>query len=128
THEGEYIPIEVSYTLGVESGGTFTGSTYVDNYGNLPNQKLVGGSLEVSVNNGAYSAVPQSAYNENNDRLTINLEFMAEAGFAGTDSVAGQHFIFRYKTTVPDSDLGGSAVRTVTQVGTLTVNNGSVSD
>jgi uncharacterized repeat protein (TIGR01451 family)/fimbrial isopeptide formation D2 family protein len=113
--EGEFIPFEASYTFGPAYPGTWAGSTYDDAFGGVTGMVLVPGTLTVTGTFGTV-AVPTGAITTLTPGFRIDLGFLAGPGFFNDANVAGHTVTFNYKTTAPDSVLGGGSRRSVTQL------------
>ncbi len=150
--EGDLIPVTVEYSFGTGVVGTWAGSTYKDNFGALTagSAQLSSTTLTVQIDNatGAYGAatpVPAAsvscaagsvAANTCASNMTVNLAFLAGAGFFNGPNVAPtsgiRRFKFTYSTTVTDAPLPAppaanatTVSQQVTQLGTLTLAGGS---
>jgi uncharacterized repeat protein (TIGR01451 family) len=120
--EAEFIPFEAQFVFDGSAAGSWTGSTYADDFGGLSTQQLVAGTLQYSINGGAFAAVPGANFSTAGNQLTINLSFLS--GGIDNGTVAGDTLVLRYRTTVSDADLGSAATRSVAQKGTLTIAGG----
>lgn len=121
--EGEFIPFVATYNIGAGYAGAWSGSTFVDNFGGVTQLTLVPGSLEVSINGGAYTAVPGGSITGGTGSLSVNLAFLAGASYFNDPNVGGgsaRSFVLRYRATAPDAALTANT-RAVTQLVTLTI-------
>jgi uncharacterized repeat protein (TIGR01451 family)/fimbrial isopeptide formation D2 family protein len=126
--EGQFIPIEADFTFGSGYPGQWTGSTYFDDFGGVATQTLVAGSLVISRATstgtlGAPVAVPSSSFTKTAAGLTIDLDFLADVGFFGSDPVSDTRIRIEYLTTIPDAELSGGSLG-VRHRSTLTLNGG----
>lgn len=121
--EGEFIPFVATYNIGAGYAGAWSGSTFADNFGGVTQLTLVPGSLEVSIDGGAYTAVPGGSITGGTGSLSVNLAFLAGASYFNDPNVGGlapRSFALRYKATAPDAALSANT-RAVTQLVTLTI-------
>lgn len=117
--EGEFIPFEANYEFGAAYPGIWTGTTYEDGFGGVAGMTLVPGSLTIRRDGGAPVPVPASAVTTLSPGFRIDLGFLAQAGWFGSDPVAGHRITLDYQVTAPDAALAGAATRAVTQLTTL---------
>ena len=125
--EGEFIPFVATYSIPASFPGTWTGSTYADNFGGVTQLTLVPGSVEMNVNGAGFVAVPGANLTGGTGSLSIDLGFLAGAGSFNDANVGGgsaRSLVVRYKATAPDAALSGNT-RSVTQLSTLTIATGT---
>lgn len=117
--EGQFIPFVARFVFGPASPGTWAGSNYLDDFGALPTQRYVAGTLTYRLGGGPATPVPNGSIDTSGGRLRVDLAFLSSVDLDG--AVAGETLQLDYRTTVSDADLGGQAARGVVQKGTLTV-------
>ncbi|MFK7743276.1 MAG: hypothetical protein AB8H80_23370 [Planctomycetota bacterium] len=127
--EGEFLPFAADFSFPSGAPGTWTGSTYEDDFGGFSSQALVAGSLFVTMGASTQavpmaSVTPGSGPGFSNPGFTIDLAFLGGAAFSGTASVAGQSFSLSYLTTIGDAALPNPTHRFV-QRSTLVLAGGS---
>lgn len=138
--EGEPVTVTANYSWGAGSLGTFTGtpnSTYQENFAGQAGAQLVsntgirvrlaspsGGAL------GGYLAVPNAsvtcvsgsvAGNNCQGGFTIDLGFLAGAGFYNDNGVADKRLEISYRMTFPDASVPASGTTSRTTLATLVV-------
>lgn len=114
--EGEFIPLEASYTFSAGYGGQWNGAVFEDDFSGSTDQVLVPGSAEINIDGGGFQAVP--AVVNMNPGLSVDLSFVE--AIVSDMSMGGHDFQIRYQTTVADAALTGSS-RTLLQRSTLRV-------
>ena len=123
--EGAFITIASTYGFPAAFVGTWTGTTYRDDYGEAADMTLVPGSLTVSWDGGAPVAVPQASITQTTGTLAFSAAFLQEAGYLGGDSVAGHSLSFNYSVTAPDSVLGSGGTASLSHFSDLEVGGGA---
>ncbi|MCC6414645.1 MAG: DUF11 domain-containing protein [Opitutaceae bacterium] len=129
--EGEFIPVLATYAIEAGYVGTWSGSTYRDDFGNLSGARLVPGTAQVSIDGGgSWTAVPPASITSlpSAHELALNLGFLAGASYFNDPNVgaaAARDLRFRYRLTATDADLGGELSRQVTQQSILTISGGT---
>ncbi|MGZ0707440.1 isopeptide-forming domain-containing fimbrial protein [Coraliomargarita sp. W4R53] len=113
--EGDFIPISTEYSFEAGYPGEWTDSSYIDDFGGVASQQLVAGTLLIrygpaSGSLGTPVAVPSGSYTKDANGLTIDLSFLAGAGFFGDDSVSDTQIKIDYQTTIPDAALSGGSM------------------
>jgi len=138
--EGEPVEVTANYSWGPGSPGTFSGapnSTYQENFANQAGAQLVssygvrvrlaspsGGAL------GGYLAVPNAsitcvsgsvAGNNCQGGFTVDLAFLAGAGFYNDNNVADKRLEISYRMTFPDASVPATGTVSRTTLATLVV-------
>jgi len=113
--EGEFIAIYSTYSFPATFTGTWTGTTYQDDYGGAGSSTmtLVPNSLMVSWDGGAAVAVPPASITDTAGQLLFSAAFLKGAGYLNSDSVAGHSVRFTYSVTASDVILDGNPDQTL---------------
>lgn len=138
--EGEPVAVTANYSWGPGSAGTFTGapnSTYQENFASQAGAQLVSNyGVKVRLASpssgtlGGYQAVPNSsiacvsgsvAGNDCQGGFTVDLGFLAGAGFFNDNSVADKRLEITYKMTFPDASVPATGTTSRTTLATLVV-------
>lgn len=138
--EGEPVTVTANYSWGAGSFGTFTGtpnSTYQENFAGQAGAQLVSNTgIRVRLASpssgalGGYLAVPNAsvtcvsgsvAGNNCQGGFTIDLGFLAGAGFYNDNSVADKRLEISYRMTFPDASVPASGTTSRTTLATLVV-------
>ena len=125
--EGEFIPFVATYNIPAGFPGIWAGSTYADNFGGVTQLALVPGSVEVNVNNAGFVAVPGGSISGGTGNLTLDLGFLAGAGYFNDPNFGGgsaRTLVVRYQATAPNAAAPGGK-RNVTQLSTLAIATGT---
>ncbi|RRJ96271.1 DUF11 domain-containing protein [Opitutaceae bacterium TAV4] len=129
--EGEFIPLEAGYTFGSTYPGTWTGSTYRDRFGEIPNTQMSltrrsgsqsGVEYRWRTGAGSWSSwlwVPYASLSLSSPGFSINLGFLNSV--TGGDAVANKSVEFRYYVTATDAAVS-SAPYTLAVTQTTTLN------
>ena len=138
--EGEPVSVTANYSWGAGSLGTFSGapnSTYQENFASQAGAQLVSNyGVKVRLASpssgalGGYLAVPNSsitcvsgsvAGNNCQGGFTVDLGFLAGAGFYNDNSVADKRLEITYKMTFPDASVPATGTTSRTTLATLVV-------
>ena len=123
--EGGFLQFSNSVSFAVGAVEVWAGSSYTDNFGNLSSQAIVPGSVEVILNGGSAQPVPLGSIVSSVGSLEIDLAFLADPGFFGSASVAGQEVQILYQTTVNDSEIAtGSDMERVQSLASFNIASG----
>ncbi|GAB4258224.1 hypothetical protein [Deferrisoma sp.] len=126
--EGEFVSFTAFYDFGNEAG-SWTGTTYTDDFGGLSGETLVPGTLRVVVDEGtpqeASFSVPSGSITRNAGGLAVDFGFLAGESYLNYTPIAFHTLTITYQTTVPDADLGGAISRDVTHTAALAIGGGA---
>ncbi len=107
--EGAFIPISSTYTFPAAYAGTWSGSSYSDNFGGLSTMTLVPNSLKVSWDGGAAVPVPSANVTQFIGGLGFSVGFLAGPSYVNSASVGGHTVSFTYEATATDDVLSGAS-------------------
>jgi len=139
--EGEFVTAVANYAWGPGSSGTFSGSTYQENFAAQAGAQLVS-NLGVRVRLaspsagalGAYLTVPSAsitcvsgsvAGNNCQGGFTVDLAFLAGASFFNDNNVDDKRLEITYAMTFPDASVPDAGTVTRTTLATLNVSGAS---